>query len=140
MQLARSSNLASMCVKMMMTVSWLAAQEGQKLQTQVVWQADQLHKELQERKQEVEQLRLSSSAAAAQRSVGDVDNDLDQVESDKAVQERAKDELLRKQSRLRLFAWPNHQEKTQSDLTAAQVVNGSLYSETSWTTSADCDH
>ena len=76
-------------------------QEGQKLQTQVVWQADQLHRELQEHKQEVEQLRLTSSSSAAQRNVGDVDNDLDQVESDKAAQERAKDELLRKQGRLR---------------------------------------
>lgn len=66
-----------------------------------MWQAEQLFRDCQERKQEVEQLRLSTAASAAQRSVGDVDNDLDSVEADKAVQERAKDELLRKQGRLR---------------------------------------
>ncbi|KAL3148389.1 DNA repair protein rad50 [Trebouxia sp. C0009 RCD-2024] len=76
-------------------------QEGQRVQTQVVWQAEQLHRECQERKQEVDQLRHSAAASSLQRSVGDVDNDLDSVEADKAVAERAKDELLRKQSRLR---------------------------------------
>ncbi len=76
-------------------------QEGQKVQTQVVWQAEQLHRDVQERKQEVGQLRLSTAAGTGQRSVGDVDNDLDTVEADKAVEERAKDELLRKQGRLR---------------------------------------
>ena len=67
----------------------------------MVWQAEQLHREVQERKQEVDQLRLSSASSSAQRSVGDVDNDLDTVEADKAVEERAKDELLRRQGRLR---------------------------------------
>ncbi|DBB04466.1 hypothetical protein WJX77_008210 [Trebouxia sp. C0004] len=76
-------------------------QEGQKVQTQVVWQADQLHRDVQERKQEVDHLRVSSAASNAQRSVGDVDNDLDTVEADKAAEERAKDELLRRQGRLR---------------------------------------
>lgn len=76
-------------------------QEGQQLQSQVVWRADQLYKDVTERKQELEQLRLSASAANAQRSVGDVDNDLDTVEADKAVAERAKDEVSRKQGRLR---------------------------------------
>ena len=76
-------------------------QEGQRIQTQVVWQAEQVHRECQERKQEVDQLRHSAAAGPAQRSVGDVDNDLDSAEADKAVAERAKDELLRKQGRLR---------------------------------------
>ena len=67
----------------------------------MVWQADQLHNDVRERKQEVDLLRLSTASAAAQRSVGDVDNDLDSIETDKAVEERAKDELLRKQGRLR---------------------------------------
>lgn len=71
------------------------------MQTQVVWQAQQLHRECQERKQEVDQLRQSTAASSAVRSVGDVDSDLDSVEADKAVEERAKDELLRKQGRLR---------------------------------------
>ena len=66
-----------------------------------MWQAEQVHRECQERKQEVEQLRHSAAGSAAQRSVGDVDNDLDSVEAEKAVAERAKDELLRKQGRLR---------------------------------------
>ena len=67
----------------------------------MVWQAEQVHRECQERRQEVDQLRHSAAADPAQRGVGDVDNDLDLVEADKAVAERAKDELLRKQSRLR---------------------------------------
>lgn len=79
----------------------VVSQEGQQLQSQVVWRADQLHRDVTERKQELDQLRLSASAANAQRSVGDVDNDLDTVEADKAVAERAKDEILRKQGRLR---------------------------------------
>ena len=82
-------------------MQYVWVQEGQQVQTQVVWQAEQLFRECQERKQEVEQLRHSASASSAQRSVGDVDNDLDSVEADKAVEERAKDELLRKQGRLR---------------------------------------
>ena len=49
----------------------------------------------------MDQLRHSAAAGPAQRSVGDVDNDLDSVEADKANAERAKDELLRKQGRLR---------------------------------------
>ena len=90
-------------------------QEGQKVQTQVVWQAEQVHREVQERKQEVAQLRLSSASTTAQRSVGDVDNDLDSVEADKAVEERAKDELLRRQGRLR---WVETQkEKKRPDYT-----------------------
>ena len=76
-------------------------QEGQQVQSQVIWRADQLQRDVAERQQELEQLRLSASAANAQRSVGDVDNDLDTVEADKAVAERAKDEVLRKQTRLR---------------------------------------
>lgn len=71
------------------------------MQTQVVWQAEQLHRDVQERKQEVDHLRVSSASSNAQRSVGDVDNDLDTVEADKAAEERAKDELLRRQGRLR---------------------------------------
>ena len=71
------------------------------MQSQVIWRADQLHRGVTERKQELEQLQMSASAANAQRSVGDVDNDLDTVEADKALAERAKDEILRKQSRLR---------------------------------------
>ena len=73
------------------------------MQSQVVWRADQLHRDVTERKQELDQLRLSASAANAQRSVGAVDNDLDTVEADKAVAERAKDEILRKQGRLRCW-------------------------------------
>jgi hypothetical protein len=71
------------------------------VQTQVVWQAEQLHRDVQERKQEVDHLRVSSASSNAQRSVGDVDNDLDTVEADKAAEERAKDELVRRQGRLR---------------------------------------
>ena len=88
---------------MLCFVAW---QEGQQLQSQVVWRADQLHKDVTERKQELDQLRLSALAANAQRSVGDVDNDLDTVEADKAVAERAKDEILRKQGRLRCWQVP----------------------------------
>lgn len=85
------------------------------MQSQVVWQAEQVHREVQERKQEVAQLRLSSASTSAQRSVGDVDNDLDSVEADKAVEERAKDELLRRQGRLR---WVEAQkEKKGKDYT-----------------------
>ena len=85
------------------------------MQSQVVWQAEQVHREVQERKQEVAQLRLSSASTSAQRSVGDVDNDLDSVEADKAVEERAKDELLRRQGRLR---WVDRQkEKKRKDYT-----------------------
>ena len=71
------------------------------MQSQVIWRADQLQRDVTERKQELEQLRLTASSTSAQRSVGDVDNDLDTVEADKAVAERAKDEVLRKQARLR---------------------------------------
>lgn len=84
-----------------LTEACLVGQEGQRLQSQVVWRADQLYTDVTERRKELEQLRLSATAANAQRSVGDVDNDLDTVEADKAVAERAKDEISRKQGRLR---------------------------------------
>lgn len=88
------------CIKVLL-LNYTVLQEGQQLQSQVVWRADQLYKDVTERKQELEQLRLSASASNAQRSVGDVDNDLDTVDADKAAAERAKDEILRKQGRLR---------------------------------------
>ena len=83
------------CIKVLL-LHYTVLQEGQQLQSQVVWRADQLYKDVTERKQELEQLRLSASASNAQRSVGDVDNDLDAVDADKAAAERAKDEILRK--------------------------------------------
>ena len=90
----------SACIKVLI-LNHSTLQEGQQLQSQVVWRADQLYRDVTERKQELEQLRLSASASNAQRSVGDADNDLDTVDADKAAAERAKDEILRKQGRLR---------------------------------------
>ncbi|KAK9817777.1 hypothetical protein WJX72_002045 [[Myrmecia] bisecta] len=75
--------------------------DGAKLQQEVVWNVDRLQKEVDAGKAEIDALQAQHAASGAGRSVADVDEDLDRVEGEKAGHERQKDELLRKQARLR---------------------------------------
>ena len=76
-------------------------QENQKTQQEVVWQVDRLNKELQQAKAEQQQLQDTIAANSAGRGVMEVDEELETVERDRSAQERARDDLLHKQNRLR---------------------------------------
>ncbi|CAD7702268.1 unnamed protein product [Ostreobium quekettii] len=66
-----------------------------------VWPIDSLHKEVQNRRQELAQLESQAMAHSSSRTVGDVDTELDAVESQRAQHERAKDSIMRQHNRLR---------------------------------------
>ena len=78
-----------------------AAQESQQLVSEVIWQVDRLAGEVAERQREVDKLSRDMAVSGAARTVGDVDNELDNIEAERSLKERTKDDLQRKQSRLR---------------------------------------
>ncbi|KAL4855078.1 DNA repair protein RAD50 [Chlorella vulgaris] len=61
----------------------------------------ELAREIRDRRAEIERLRGDTSAAAATRTVGDVDTELEDVERFKAALELQRDEAQRRQTRLR---------------------------------------
>jgi hypothetical protein len=76
-------------------------QEIGKLMTEVVWPVDRLAKELAAADKEIVKLENQMKIAGSIRTVSDVDMDLDVLEDERGVQERRKDDILRRQTKLR---------------------------------------
>lgn len=80
-----------------------ALQEAQNLHGEVVWQIDRLAIELAEARRDVQQLSTQARAGGSQRTVGDVDADMEALENQRTALEREKDTAMRKLERLRFF-------------------------------------
>ena len=76
-------------------------QEGEAMQQEVCWPADRLHAECSTLRQELERLHASVHSSSNARTVADVDNELEALESEKRNADMRKDNLLQKQNRLR---------------------------------------
>lgn len=76
-------------------------QELQQLRTDVVWPIDRLASDITQLTKEITRLENQMKVAGSTRTVADVDNDLETAESERNEKERTRDEILRKQSRLR---------------------------------------
>jgi len=76
-------------------------QEIGKLMTEVVWPVDRLAKDLAAAAKEIVRLENQMKIAGSTRTVSDVDMDLDVLEGERGVQERRKDDILRRQTKLR---------------------------------------
>lgn len=71
------------------------------MQQEVCWPADRLHAECSTLRQELERLHASVHSSSNARTVADVDNELEALESEKRNADMRKDNLLQKQNRLR---------------------------------------
>ena len=78
-----------------------ALQEAQKLHGEVVWQIDRLAVDLADARRDVQQLSAQARASGSQRTVGDVDADMEALENQRTALEREKDTAMRKLERLR---------------------------------------
>ena len=67
----------------------------------VVWQVDRLAGEVSSSTREITRLENQTKVAGSTRTVADVDADLEALEAARSQHERSKDEVLRKQGRLR---------------------------------------
>lgn len=76
-------------------------QEGEAMQQEVCWPADRLHAECSGLRQELERLQSSMRSSSNARTVADVDNELEALESERRNAEMRKDNLLQRQNRLR---------------------------------------
>ena len=76
-------------------------QELQDLRTEVVWPVDRLYTEIAQLSKEIVRLENQMKISGSTRTVADVDTDLESLESERGSKERLRDEILRKQSRLR---------------------------------------
>ena len=76
-------------------------QEGQQLMKDVIWQVDRLTGEVASATREMTRLENQMKVAGSTRTVADVDADLEALEAARNQLERSKDEVLRKQGRLR---------------------------------------
>ena len=82
-------------------VLWACMQEGQQLARDVIWQLDRLAGEVASSRREITRLENQMKVAGSTRTVADVDADLEALEAARSQLERSKDEVLRKQGRLR---------------------------------------
>lgn len=71
------------------------------MQQEVCWPADRLHAECSGLRQELERLQSSMHSSSNARTVADVDNELEALESERRNAEMRKDNLLQRQNRLR---------------------------------------
>lgn len=71
------------------------------MQQEVCWPADRLHAECTSLRQELDRLQSSMHASSNARTVADVDNELEALESERRNAEMRKDNLLQRQNRLR---------------------------------------
>ena len=78
-----------------------ALQEAQKLHGEVVWQIDRLAVDLADARRDVQQLSAQARVSGSQRTVGDVDADMEALENQRTALEREKDTAMRKLERLR---------------------------------------
>ena len=74
------------------------------MQQEVCWPADRLHAECSSLRQELERLQSSMHSSSNARTVADVDNELEALESERRNAEMRKDNLLQRQNRLRCAA------------------------------------
>ena len=79
----------------------LHLQEMGKLMTEVVWPVDRLAKDLAGMGKEIARLENQMRMTGSTRTVGDVDMDLEKLEGERGAQERRKDDVLRRQTKLR---------------------------------------
>lgn len=66
-----------------------------------MWPVDRLASDVSQLSKDITRLENQMQIAGGTRTVADVDGELEQLDSEKSEKERARDELLRKQSRLR---------------------------------------
>ena len=76
-------------------------QEVQHLNTDVVWTIDRLAIEIATGGKEIARIENRMKIAGSARTVGDVDAELEELDSERGNLERRKDELLRRQARLK---------------------------------------
>ena len=73
----------------------------QSISSDVVWNIDRLAGEVSTAGKEVIRIENRMKISGSTRTVGDVDSDLEALESQRADLDRKKDEILRRQSRLK---------------------------------------
>ncbi len=76
-------------------------QDAQKLMAEAIWPADRLAVELAESERAMGRLTSLSATAAAVRNVADVDNDLENLEGERATVEHSREQAMRKHERLK---------------------------------------
>ena len=76
-------------------------QDAQKLMAEAVWQADRLAAELAESDRSMARLASLSLTAGDMRNVVDVDNDLENLENERAALEQHREQAMRKHERLK---------------------------------------
>ena len=79
-------------------------QDCQQLLQEVVWPLDRLATDIAASKNEAARVQNRMKIAGCTRTVADVDSELEALEAERSQLERQKDEILRKQSRLRSVA------------------------------------
>ncbi len=73
----------------------------QSINSDVVWNVDRLAAEVSTVVKEVTRIENRMKIAGSTRTVGDVDADLEALDTERADLDRKKDEILRRQSRLK---------------------------------------
>ena len=81
-------------------------QEAETLMQAVGWPAERLVKDLAARRGEIAALQAQMAGAAAERTVSDVDGDLEEAETQIRQLQTAKDEMLRRATRFRHVTAP----------------------------------
>ena len=76
-------------------------QDAQKLLAEVIWQADRLAAELKESDRAMARLASLSASASDMRNVADVDNDLENLENERAALEQNREQIMHKHERLK---------------------------------------
>lgn len=76
-------------------------QEIQQVNSEVIWAADRLAGEIITMSRDITRLENRMKIAGSTRTVADVDADLESLESGRSELERRKDELLKRQARLK---------------------------------------